>query len=204
MGYSYTEHADDLVTVLTALGLDKADVLGDGYGAGVVLLAAVRNPGRFQHLVLIDPDAPELIADAKIAKALIERDQALGNEAKRLYKASDPKDALRLVVDAEFGPGMFDGAGQELRAIWQQNAGTIAMRVTDTPGIDCERAKAITAPLLLLRGARTPDANRAVGRALERCLKQAQAIEIADAGHAIQRDQPGSFVAAIEIFLGAN
>jgi pimeloyl-ACP methyl ester carboxylesterase len=204
IGYSYTEHADDLVTVLTALGLDRADVLGDGYGAGVVLLAATRNPDRFLHVVLIDPEAPELISDAKIAKVLLERQQAVTSEAKRLYKPDDPRAALRLVIDAEYGSGTFDGAGQELRALWQQNAATIPLRVGDTPGIDCERAKSIAAPMLLLRGARTPDANRAISRALERCVKQAQAIEIADAGHALQREQPGSFVAAVEIFLGAN
>jgi pimeloyl-ACP methyl ester carboxylesterase len=204
IGYSYTEHADDLVTVLTALGLVRADVLGDGYGGAVVLLAASRQPGRFQRLVVIDPDAPELIGDPKIAKAQIDRDQAVVTESKRLYKPAEPRDALRLVVDAEFGSGTFDGAGPELRGIWQQNAPTIALRVADTPGIDCDKAKAIGTPMLLLRGARTPDANRAIGRALERCVKQAQAIEIADAGHSIQRDQAGSFVAAIEIFLGAN
>lgn len=51
-------HADDLVAVLDALGLDRVHVVGHSMGAFVGVVLAHRHPGRVDRLVLVDGGLP--------------------------------------------------------------------------------------------------------------------------------------------------
>lgn len=68
-------HADDLITVLDHLGLGAVRLIGHSMGAYVAALAAVRHPGRFERVVLIDggigfPVPPGADIDAMLAAVL--------------------------------------------------------------------------------------------------------------------------------------
>lgn len=68
-------HADDLVAVLDAVGIDRVTVAGHSMGAFVAVVFAHRHPDRVSRLVLIDGglplDAPAgLDADALVAAIL--------------------------------------------------------------------------------------------------------------------------------------
>jgi pimeloyl-ACP methyl ester carboxylesterase len=199
--YDFERHADDLAALIAALGLESADVAGEGYGAGVVLLAAQRHPQRIRRVVLIEPALTETLSDPKIAKALAERDRALFAEAAKAYKPDDPAAAMRPLVDALYGGGTFDAADALRRESWLDNAATLKLGGAATPGIGCEAAGAIAQPVLIVRGTRGTDSARAIGRAVERCMRKAQTLDIADAGPEPQVDQPASFVAGVAEFL---
>ena len=68
-------------------------------------------------------------------------------------------------------------------------------------GATCAAAGELAQPTLIVRGTRSPDANRAMCRALERCARKAQTLDVADAGPDPQIDQPQEFVAGIADFL---
>ncbi|MFE6237151.1 alpha/beta fold hydrolase [Cellulosimicrobium sp. NPDC057862] len=51
-------HADDLATVLDALGIDRVVALGHSMGAFVSVVLAHRHPGRVSRLVLVDGGIP--------------------------------------------------------------------------------------------------------------------------------------------------
>ncbi|NES14892.1 MULTISPECIES: alpha/beta fold hydrolase [Micromonospora] len=52
--YGLAQHADDLVTVLDHLGLDRAPVVGHSMGAFVAAVAALRHPDRVSSVLLVD------------------------------------------------------------------------------------------------------------------------------------------------------
>src|SRR5215471_7527239 len=52
--YSYEGNAEDLLSLLRSLG-HPVHVVGHSYGAGVALLAALREPKLIRSLVLIEP-----------------------------------------------------------------------------------------------------------------------------------------------------
>ncbi len=56
--YGMGAHADDLATVLDALGIDRVVALGHSMGAFVSVVLAHRHPGRVSRLVLVDGGIP--------------------------------------------------------------------------------------------------------------------------------------------------
>lgn len=53
-GYSYAHVADDALRVLDALGMERAAVVGQSWGAGVALWLAAHHPDRVSHVALVD------------------------------------------------------------------------------------------------------------------------------------------------------
>jgi len=202
--YAPGEQANDLLAIVAALGNERAVVLAQGDGAAIALLAAMRQTTRIGHLILIEPSVPELLGDAKIAEALAARRRLMHEEARKLYKPDAPGGALRVLVDDLMGNGGFDGARSEDLKVWQDNAVLVTLGAPAPTGIDCAALKRLATPVLVLRGGNSSDARRAEARALERCLGHGEGMEISEAGYAIQRDQPGTLMAAIDLFLQAN
>lgn len=73
---SMEDHADDLVAILDALGIEKVDLVGLSMGGYVALAFADRHPGRLRTLALVDTKSTEDSADAKAG-----RDAAAGRVA---------------------------------------------------------------------------------------------------------------------------
>ncbi|WP_405391151.1 alpha/beta hydrolase [Streptomyces sp. NBC_01102] len=73
--YGIAAHADDAAALADALGLDRVVLAGHSMGAFVAALAAVRHPGRFGPLVLVDggfgfPAPTHLSADELITAVI--------------------------------------------------------------------------------------------------------------------------------------
>lgn len=69
------QHADDLAAVLSALGVDRAVVLGHSMGAFASLVLANRHPDRVSSLVLVDGGlplpAPSGVSDDELMRATL-------------------------------------------------------------------------------------------------------------------------------------
>lgn len=57
-GYGMERHADDLVALLDALGVERAVVVGHSMGGFVAVVTADRHPDRVRGLVLVDGGLP--------------------------------------------------------------------------------------------------------------------------------------------------
>lgn len=53
--YSIEAHRDDLLRVMDALGIERADVVATGLGSRIAIAAALTRPARFESLTLIEP-----------------------------------------------------------------------------------------------------------------------------------------------------
>lgn len=52
--WEFTDHADDAVALMNALGIEKANMIGTSYGGEVALLLALRYPERTESITVID------------------------------------------------------------------------------------------------------------------------------------------------------
>ncbi|MFI0820076.1 alpha/beta fold hydrolase [Streptomyces sp. NPDC021098] len=76
-GYSTRRFAEDVVTVLDALGVERADVYGTSMGGRVAQWIAARHPERVRRLVLgcTSPGGPRAVErDASVRRALAQPD----------------------------------------------------------------------------------------------------------------------------------
>lgn len=91
--YSTAQFADDVVAVLDALGIARADVYGTSMGGRVAQSLAVRHPLRVRRLVLgcTSPGGPYAV----------ERDTAV----RKLLAQPDPEAVRRALADLMYTPG---------------------------------------------------------------------------------------------------
>ncbi|MGW2118476.1 alpha/beta fold hydrolase [Streptomyces zhihengii] len=91
-GYSTRRFAEDVIAVLDALGVERADVYGTSMGGRVAQWVAARHPGRVRRLVLgcTSPGGPHAV----------ERDA----EVRRSLAHSDPRAARRALAELMYTP----------------------------------------------------------------------------------------------------
>lgn len=86
-------HADDLLRVLDAAGVDRASVVGHSMGAFAAVTLAHKHPDRVERLVLIDGGLPLPVAEAASKEGLPQA--LLGPAAARLSMTFPDREAYR-------------------------------------------------------------------------------------------------------------
>ncbi|MFF2370227.1 alpha/beta hydrolase [Agromyces sp. NPDC058110] len=141
--YTLVQHADDLVAVLDALGVDRAHVVGHSMGAFVSVRLAERHPDRVAGLSLVDgglpvpnPDgiAPEDLPAALLGPALERLSMTFRTRADyvafwRRHPALGPywSEAIEEYVEYDV-----DGAEPDLRS--SANAAAVAVNAVELDG----------------------------------------------------------------------
>ncbi|MFG2311825.1 alpha/beta fold hydrolase [Streptomyces sp. NPDC048566] len=141
--YSTVQFADDVVAVLDALGVPRADVYGTSMGGRVAQWLAIRHPGRVRRLVLgcTSPGGPHAV----------ERDTAV----RKLLARPDPEAVRRALADLMYSPewraahpGPYRTLGDPRMPAHARRAHLVASNEHDAWN-DLPR---ITAPTLVLHG----------------------------------------------------
>ena len=184
-------HADRLVALLDALGIDSATVVGHGIGGGVAQALAVRQPGRVARLALVASVAFRHWAsrDVRLARATLPLTRHL------------PPAWLLSMVRAELERGYADHA-RATHAIdryarpFATPAGRDALvrhiaaldtRETDALG---SRLSELTMPTTVIWGAQDPFLPVSLGQRLADAIPGATLDIIADARHFLPEDAP--------------
>jgi 2-succinyl-6-hydroxy-2,4-cyclohexadiene-1-carboxylate synthase len=203
--YRMERCVEDLVSLLDALHIDRADVLGYSMGGRVALHLASVARSRIRALVLesASPGITDaagrrarLAADAELAQ-VIERDgvEAFVDRWERMplfaTQASLPRDG-RARLRAQRLKNRAIGLANSLRGmgVGQQ-----------TPLWDS--LFGIGAPTLLLAG--TLDQNyRELARAMAAAMPNARVVVVPDAGHNVHLEQPAAFLRLVQEFLSSG
>ncbi|MDH6622627.1 pimeloyl-ACP methyl ester carboxylesterase [Streptomyces sp. LBL] len=95
--YSTRQFAEDVLTVLDDLGIERADVYGTSMGGRVAQWVAARHPDRIRRLVLgcTSPGGPHAV----------ERD----NTVRRALAQADPETARRALTELMYSPAWLAG-----------------------------------------------------------------------------------------------
>ena len=209
-GYSAVVDAEDLAALIT-LHLGNVVVIGHSYGALTALFLAAKHPELVRALVLAEPPAISLLAhlpsdEAKTGKAMFEDIQRrMIAPMQRAFRRGDRDAGIAAFIDYVFNDShawekMSVSAREDtLRDAHEWDV----MMTTGTlfPNIDPRTIRRITAPVLLLSGAKSYPFLGLITEELARLLPNSETIMLPDAGHQMWYQAPDVCRRDVEAFL---
>ncbi len=181
--YDRRDLANDCITVLDRLGIERAILVGHSMGGVVAMAAALARPERVAGLVLIGTAS-----------------QASGRAAawyERIARAGEDEglDGIRRAIHGDGPPRALAGDALGIARVTRVLAHLHADPLTP-------RLREITCPALLLVGEKDPMGTRA-SEILAGGLGSATLEVLPGCGHWVQVDAPAAFVASLEAWLAA-
>jgi 3-oxoadipate enol-lactonase len=196
---SVADYADHVAAFMDKLKLPpETHVFGNGFGAFVALMLAIRHGERFNRLMLADVVAafpeparvPFRMMSEKVTTVGMSAvlNAAIGRMFPPAFQAAHPDEvALRKAALARVDPGCFSRACLALAAL---DTTAHLGRITNTTRVLCGALDLTTPP--------------ALAESLARGIPGATYREIADSGHCPMVEQPAALVARINDFLSAT
>lgn len=210
-GYALALHADDLIGVIEALGLERVHLLGSSYGAYVALLAALRRPELVRSLVLEEPPLLPWLARTPAGDSLRRGfEETVMEPARHGFARGDSVDALRRYWDGVGGrPGRFDALSGPARTALARLAFELSLEVRTDPAVympmlSCAQVGRIRSPALVISGERSPRLFHLITDELTRCLPAGELVTVPGAGHGVHAESPGAYNAVVLRFLMRN
>lgn len=200
---SVFEDADDLAGLIDELGLAPAHVVGNSFGAAIVLRAATRRPEVFRALIAHEPPLFPLLAGTELEPALAEVQRRIGAVV-ALLEDDHHEDAARLFADTiAFGPGAWnDQFTPEMRAVFIANATTWLDEVRDPDALqmDLNALAGFDKPALLTSGTESAPFFGPVVDLVAQSLPRSERVTIDGAGHVPHVSVPGRYVELVRTF----
>jgi len=192
------DHADDLLALLDARGIDCADLVGVSLGGSVALNFALRHPRRVRSLVLISPGV--------VAWEWSEEWRALWRRSADAARAGDLDRARELWWQHPlFASTRGSDAGPALHAAIMAYACRHWLADPHVRALpDIERLHTLQAPTLLLSGGRDMADFRLIAEVLEASVPHLQRQDFADCGHLLYLECPATCAAAMAAFWAAR
>ncbi|GAB2793858.1 sigma-B regulation protein RsbQ [Hymenobacter luteus] len=192
-------HAEDVLAVLAALKLTRVVLVGHSVSAMIGVLAAIREPDRFSHLVLVAP-SPRFVNDVGYTGGFEQADidellEAMDNNYLGWSGAITP-----VIMGHPEQPELT----AELNASFCRTDPTIARHFARVTFLADNRAELpqLRTPALILQGSQDALAPLAVGAYLQQHLPNSQLVVLNTSGHCPHLSAPQATVAAIHHYLG--
>lgn len=179
------EQADDLIELMSALGIASAVLVGHALGALVALDVLMRAPTSVAAAVLIEPPVlwlsprgPETVGDLRDAIELGARD-------------GGPAGAVEAYLEHVAGPDALDLYGDERAAAARHDTRAFAADLAAGPSWSATRRelRGVEVPVSLVTGWRSSPVQQEATRALADLMPSAKLIEL-EAGHLAMLEQP--------------
>jgi pimeloyl-ACP methyl ester carboxylesterase len=193
----------DLLAPAFAAAGERFFIVGHSYGAAVALLAAVRWPSRVAGLALYEPTLFSLLEHQMPEHPSTAGIRAAGVDGMRMLEAGDALGAGRRFIDFWMGEGSWDRmpASRQARAaetMANLPAWTRALQDDPTP---VEALADLRMPILLMRGALSPQSSQAVADVLSTHLHMPELITFEALGHMAPLTHAPVVNAAVAAFL---
>jgi sigma-B regulation protein RsbQ len=191
-------YAEDVLAICRALGPEPVIFVGHSVSAMIGVLAAVREPERFSHLVLVGP-SPRYINDDGYEGGFTQEDIA---SLLALLDADHDGWAQAMAPTIMANPDRPELA-EELAESFCRVDPAVARhfaRVTFTSDNRADLARVRT-PALVIQSADDAIASRSVGEYVHRHLPDSELAVLDTSGHCPHLSAPGETVAAIRTFL---
>lgn len=184
--------AEDVIAIADFLGFDRFALAGLSRGAVVALDVARRHGSRLTGLAVSGAPLP----------ALVEREEVIDLDRFRTLAASGDLATLR--AEWTQHPLMHTHAPEAaalMAEILADYDGRDLLVPSEAPGLPREALAMLPMPVLAMTGAHDTPWRRACARALAATAPRAKHLEIAQAGHLANADNPAAFNAAVAAFL---
>ena len=210
-GYSAVVDAEDLAAFIHTLHLGKVVVIGHSYGALTGLFLAAGHPELVRALVLAEPPAISLLMhlpsdEAKTGKAMFEDIQRkMVAPMQQAFRKGDHDAGIAAFMDYVFNdPHAWDKMPESAREDTLRDAHEWDVMMTTGilfPNIEPPTIRRITAPVLLLSGAKSYQFLGLITEELARLLPNRETIVLPDAGHQMWYQAPDVCRRDVETFL---
>lgn len=192
---------NDVLETMAALGVDRATLVGNSFGAAIALRVALVAPAAVSALVLISSPPLELEDPSPELRVAWETEEAA-------LARGDIDAAVQAVLDAwtlADSPGEVRERVAEMqrRAFLLQAAATGAVEAPDPLERDPGAVARLDLPALVAAGERDLSDFRAGAEALAGQLPNARHVQIEGAGHLAPLETPAPFRELLLGFLGS-
>lgn len=204
--HSPTTHVADLAAFIRELRIGPVFLVGTSGGAVVSLVMAVQHPELVRGLFVNEPGLDSIVTDPGDRKVVSQfRTNTRRAAAQAAAKAGNMEEAARLFVDSANGqPGSFDALLPEFKAMFVDNARTLALPAPPSEPITCAELAQLKVPVTITKGQLTKPSSKILAEAAHRCISQSQLVTIANARHGASRQNPSAFNEALLAFLARN
>jgi pimeloyl-ACP methyl ester carboxylesterase len=203
--YSIVSCASDLTAVIDGLGIERPRIVGMSLGGIVACEFALRHLDRTESLVMVDVTSrPVFAATARLRAFMADfGGAATVDEVVEMALAVSPRsDPERL----RYRMRDLLKRGDDGRLVWK----TDRRRPSDYPvilehlaGFEA-RVPGMTAPFLLARGGDSSIVSEDAAQEFTARFPDGRWINIKDAGHNVQEDNPRDLADALKAFWGGN
>lgn len=194
---------DDLAGLLLELDLVPAHIVGNSFGASIVLGLAARRPELFRSLVVHEPPLMAIVEDPDVRPSMAEFQGKSDAVIARLKAGDIPGGARQFVEEVAFGPGVWDQLPDEARRTFTNNALTWVNEGEDPAEatLDTEALGAFSGPALLSEGDQSPPWFPAIIRRLGEILTRSEHHVYRGAGHVPYMTHPDDYVETVTEFI---
>jgi pimeloyl-ACP methyl ester carboxylesterase len=201
---SVREDVADLAALLEELRHSPAHVVGNSFGASIVLRLAAERPELFRSLTVHEPPLFGLLKDEPNAKQALAAVQERMSAVVSLLMAGDWMGGARRFVDTiAFRPGAWPELPEEVRETFVVNGPTWLDEINDPEAleIDLGGLRGFAAPALLTVGNQSPEFFTLVVERVAAAMPQAWMRTYAGAAHVPHLTNPEQYVRLMTEFI---
>jgi len=195
---SYPDMAQDIIDTLDDEGIERADLLGHSMGGKAAMVAALENPQRVGHLIVVDI-APVIYTHTHLP--LI--DAMLSVDISSLKSRSEADEQLKPTVDdamtRQFLLHSLEKADKGYR--WRLHLEGLRRSMGELIGFPDLEGRLFDGPALFVYGAQSDYVQPEHHTRIERYFPNAEYAAIDNAGHWVHAEQPAALVDRTAAFL---
>lgn len=201
---SVCEDVADLAALLEELGHSPAHVVGNSFGASILLRLAAERPELFRSLIVHEPPLFGLLTDEPNAKHALAAVQERISAVVALLTAGEWTEGARQFVETiAFGPGAWVELPEEVRETFVFNAPTWLDEVHDPEALELDLLglRRFSAPALLTIGDQSAPFFPLVVDRVAAAMPHARMRTYAGAGHVPHLSHPEEYVRVVTEFI---
>jgi pimeloyl-ACP methyl ester carboxylesterase len=203
--YTYELHRDDVLALIERQP-GPVHLVGHSYGAGVVLLAALRAPDRVRSLTLIEPAFGSLLPEAGVglAEEKATRVAALSRVRELVGAEKHPEAAEAFIDWVQGGGGGFARLPENVRQGLLDNARTLGPTIAGSqPDVSPASLRGLRVPSLVVIGEQTRGFYRLIGEVTASGVPGARLAKLPGCSHMTIVENPAAMAAILAQFLPA-
>ncbi len=193
----------DLIRLIEHLHISSAHIVGNLFGASIVIQTATQRPDLFKTMIVNDPPLFGLMNEDQDAQLALQEFDIRMEPVIELFKSKDIEAAAKLYVNTiGIGAEAWEKLPQTMRQIFINNAATWYNQISDPKSIDFDinRIANFKKPTLLSNGELSPLIFHKVVEKLANTISNSKHIVYLGAAHVPHISHPDKFIEAIRNF----
>lgn len=203
---SVVSHSSDLAELLKALNLGPVHLFGHSYGADIALITAIDHPELVSKLILGEPFIPSLMQKVPGGDTILNSFMAKAfGPVVMAFKNNNDEEAVKALINGVMGDSLYyNNLSQKKRDAMMDNIIEMkgALSTHDNfPGVGCDDVKKIKAPVLLVKGDKSPAVFIMMTEELKKCITNSEIVTLPNTTHGLEYENPVDFNKAVLAFI---